>query len=367
LAASKEICIAILTDLGTDHRCFKLASSLKDMGYDPVIYCDLPRIPLGEAWNAFRVRPLTKTSHYHGFGKAFVPFLLGLVKPIWSSPGRTWLVLDCPPLLWVALLGRLRGKQVVYDSHEIFLETPLVLGRRSRRVFWRIWHDGGMALIRKMISVSPLCADYFRGRYPGKDIHLLPNAPMHTPAPTRPKPGMESGIVLIYQGGLRAASGLEETLRAMESRPRYRLEVFGFGPEEASLKKLARELGLDGRVAFHGTIPFGELRPHMEAAHIGLNLVQPICLNFALTLANKLFDYVHALTPVLLSDNPSHREFLARHPVGVAVDSFSPDAVRAGLEKIAADPEKYRAACAVAREEWTWNRFADGLGAFLES
>lgn len=366
MADSNEICIAILTDLGTDHRCFKLASSLKELGYDPVIYCDLPRNPLGDAWKAFRIRPLTKASHYHGFGKAFLPFLIGLTRPVWSSRGRTWLVLDCPPLFWVALIGRLRGKQVVYDSHEIFLETPLVMGRRSRRVFWRLWHDGGMALIHKMIAVSPLCADYFRSHYPGKRIFHLPNAPRPTPPPAGDKPDMRSGVSLVFQGGLRVATGLEETLIAMASLPRYRLEIFGFGPEEADLKEKAAAPGLEGRVRFHGAIPFEALRPHMEAAHIGLHLMQPICESFALTLANKLFDYVHALTPVLLSDNPAHREFLKRHPVGVAVDSFSPEAIRAGLETLAAGLEDYREACRQARDAWQWDRFAAGLQGFLE-
>lgn len=367
LAAPQEICIAILTDLGTDHRCFKTASSLKEMGYDPVIYCDLPRNPLGEAWKAFRIVPLTKASHYHGFGKAYMPFLLGLTKHVWSSSGRTWLVLDCPPLFWVALLGRLRGKQVIYDSHEIFLQTPMVMGRLSRRLFWRLWHDGGMALIHKVISVSPLCAEYFRKHYAGKSVYMLPNAPKLMPAPTLPKPAMENGIKLIFQGGLRMATGLEETMIAMASQPRFSLEIFGFGPEEAALKAKARELGLEGAIRFHGAIPFTELGPHMEAAHIGLHLMQPICDSFALTLANKLFDYVHALTPVLLSDNPAHREFLSRHPVGVTVDSFSPEAVRAGLERISADLESYRRACLRARAEWHWDAFSKGLQGFLET
>jgi glycosyltransferase involved in cell wall biosynthesis len=367
LAASKDICIAILTDLGTDHRCFKVVSSLKDLGYDPIIYCDRPRNPLSKDWEAFRVRPLTRTSHFNGFGKAFLPFLLGLTRPVWTSQAKTWMVLDCPPLFWVALLGRLSGKQVIYDSHEIFLKTPLVQGRLSRRLFWRFWHDGGMAMIGKMIAVSPLSVEYFREHYPGKKVHLLPNAPRPTPAPTSPKPGMEGGIALIFQGGLRVATGLEETMAAMALQPSYRLEIFGFGPEEADLKRKAETLRVDKRVRFHGAIPFSELRPHMEAAHIGLHLMQPICDSFALTLANKLFDYVHALTPVLLSDNPAHRDFLARYPVGVAVDSFSPEAIRKGLETLAADLEGYRAACAKAREEWQWDRFAGGLKDFLEA
>ncbi len=366
LAASKEIYIAILTDLATDHRCFKLACSLKEMGYEPVIYCDLPRHPLGNNWKAFRIHILTKASHYSGFTSAWLPFLFGLTKAIWTSKGQTWLVLDCPPLFWVALLGRLRGKQVIYDSHEIFLETPMVQGRLSRRLFWRIWHNGGMALIRKMIAVSPLSAEYFQQHYPGKKIYMLPNAPRLTERIQLGKPALEKSVVLVYQGGLRAACGLREILDALATHTQYRLEIYGFGPEEQPLKERAQYLGWGQRIRFHGTVPFSELKAPMEAAHIGLNLIQPTCLNFSLTLANKLFDYVHTLTPVLLSDNPAHREFLAEHPVGLAVDSFSPDAIRAGVEKIAADLERYREACAQAREEWHWDGFAKGLQYFLE-
>jgi glycosyltransferase involved in cell wall biosynthesis len=365
LAGPKQINLAILTDLGTDHRCFKVATALRSQGYDPVIYCDRPSTPPGKAWDGFRVESLTERSHFHGFARAFFPFLLRLAPKVLFAPGRTWLVLDCPPLFWVALLGRLRGRQVIYDSHEIFLETPLVLGRPSRRLFWRLWHDGGLALVSKMIAVSPLCADFFRARYRGQRIFLLPNAPLASPAPQGPKPSFDGGVRLIFQGGLRVATGLEETMLAVASDPRYTLDVYGSGPEAARLREAALPLGK--RACYHGSVPFQELRPLMEAAHIGINLMQPICKSFALTLANKLFDYVHALTPVLLSDNPAHRDFLKEHPVGVAVDSFSPEAVKAGLEKLLAGYEGYRGACLKAREEWNWDRFAKGLGAFVES
>lgn len=364
LAGQKEINLAILTDLGTDHRCFKLATALKSLGYHPVIWCDRPATPPGPAWAPFRIEVLTAASHYRGFLKAFVPFLLRLAPKVLTRPGRVWIALDCPPLFWVALLGRLRGKTVVYDSHEIFLETPLVRSRLSRRLFWRFWHDGGMALISRMIAVSPLCADFFRERYPGKRIFLLPNAPLASPPPAAPKPSLDGGARLIFQGGLRVATGLAETFRALRDRPDFRLDIYGSGPEEAALRREAEPLG--DRIRFHGVLPFSELRPRMEAAHIGLNLMQPVCESFSLTLANKLFDYVHALTPVLLSDNPAHRAFLAAHPVGVAVDSFSPESVLRGLDTLLAGLEGYRAACARAREEWSWDRFARGLGGFLE-
>ena len=364
---SNEICVAILTDLGTDHRCFKLVSSLKEMGYSPIIYCDKPRNALSPGWQNFKIVTLTKTSHYDGFGKAFLPFLLKLTKAVLTSKSRTWLVLDCPPLFWVAFLGKIRSLKIIYDSHEIFLETPLVKSRASRKLFWSFWHNAGMALIDKMIVVSPLCEQYFKELYPSKKIFLLPNAPPKKDFAVFSKPPPGKNTNLIFQGGLRVATGLEETMDALKSLPHFNLQIFGFGPEETSLKLRMQSLKLESQVTFHGAIPFNELVPHMELADIGIHLMQPICKSFALTLANKLFDYVHALTPVLLSDNPAHREFLLKHPVGIVVDSYSPEAIKNGLEKLKLNLEFHQQACLKAREEWHWNKFAQKLPAFLLS
>jgi len=93
--------------------------------------------------------------------------------------------------------------------------------------------------------------------------------------------------------------------------------------------------------------------------------MQPVCGSFALTWANKIFDYVHAGIPVLLSDNPAHRALLEEFPVGVAVDAFSPESVGRGLDLLMADYTRFAAACAPARLRWHWEEHARGLGAFL--
>lgn len=379
-AASKlarpQVLMAILTDLSVDHRCHKWARSLRDAGYEPVIVCDKPLHPLGAAWDGFDVRVITKESHQRRFFPVFFAYLWKLTAVLLRTEARVWVSLDAPPLFWLALWGRLRGRTVVYDSHELYLQTPLVLNRPSRRLFWTLWERGGFALIRKAVTVSPAIRDALGGSHPHVDFHLLPNMPIRPatfPEAHAPKPG--EPIRLVFQGGLRVATGLPELFAAMATFPALQsmtLDVYGGGPEESSLKTAAIAAGLLdqnegklGRVRFHGSVPFEEIPARMAEAHIGIHLMQPVCGSFALTWANKTFDYAQAGLPVLLSENPAHTTLLAEHRVGVAADSFSPESIARGLEQIVADHASFAAAARTAREQWHWQAFFGGLPRFL--
>jgi glycosyltransferase involved in cell wall biosynthesis len=371
-ADAPEVLLAILTDLSTDHRCFKLATTLKGLGYRPVIYCDRPLHPPGPAWEAFDVRVIARVSHMRRFLPAFLEFLIRLMPALWKTRAKLWISLDAPPLFWVALWGRLRGRTVVYDSHELFSETPMVRSRPTRRLFWSAWERGGFALIRRAMTISPAVLDRLRARHPSVRFHLLPNMPIRSPRPVtlaeKPMFPQEGGapVRLVYQGGLRAAAGLLELLEALRTRPRFTLEVYGGGPEEAALRATASAPELEGRVRFHGSVPFEALEDKMREAHLGLNLVQPVCESFALTWANKIFDYTHALCPVLLSDNPAHHLLLEEFQVGVIVDAFSPEAVGEGLDRLAANHAFHVEECRRAREAWHWDAYARDLPEFFE-
>jgi glycosyltransferase involved in cell wall biosynthesis len=363
LSSTPEILFAILTDLGTDHRCFKLAKSLRNLGYKPVIYCDKPVHSLGPAWDGFEVRVLTSESHQRSFFPVFLSFLLRLMPVLWRSPAKIWISLDAPPLFWLAFWGKLRGRTVIYDSHELFLETPLVLNRPSRRIFWRLWENGGFALIRKCITVSPAIVNRLKERHPTVDFHLQPNMPFAVPELVAERMPPTNEARLIFQGGLRTATGLPELFVAMQSETRFCLDVYGAGLEEMNLRMKAGELR--ERVVFHGAVPFEKLPGLIAQAHVGIHLMQPVCDSFALTWANKIFDYVHALCPVLLSDNLAHRELLKEFRVGVVVDSYSPQDIARGLEELVSDYEHFVSVCRKAREHWHWEAYANRLGGFL--
>jgi len=224
-----------------------------------VIYCDAPRQALGKAWDGFDVRVLTRRSHLEAFFPVFLQFLLRLTPILWRTRARVWMSLDGPPLLWLALWGRLRGREVVYDSHELLLETPLVQGRPSRRLLWTCWENGGFALIRKVVTVSPAILDKLKERHPRVAFYLLPNMPFLGPAPVERKLPSADRVDLVFQGGLRVATGLPELFAAMKIRPRFRLDVYGSGPEEERLRASARAEGVEERVDFRGSVPFEQL------------------------------------------------------------------------------------------------------------
>lgn len=364
--ARPEVLIAILTDLSTDHRCWKWAQSLRAAGHRPVIYCDRPPHPLGEAWTGFDVRVITRASHLHRFFPVFFVFLLRLLPILLRTKAETWIAMDAPPFFWLALWGRLRGRRVIYDSHELFLETPMVRARRTRRAFWRLWENGGFALIRRGVTVSPTILKRLRSLHPRVRFRLLPNMPSGEPGEIIPAP--EDGpIRLVYQGGLRKASGLPELIAALASRPGIELDVYGGGGEEGNLREATRVSGISDRVRFHGVVPFDKLPGLMAGMHAGIHLVQPTCESFALTWSNKIFDYARAGLPVLLSDNPAHRLLLEEFRVGVAADAFSPDAVGAALDRLLADRETFVEACRAARARWRWETFFPGALELLEA
>lgn len=363
-----DILLAVLTDLSADHRAYKWARFLLDQGYRPCMLCDAPRQPLGKAWEGIPIRFLTRKNHMDGFLRAYVPFLLRLTLLLLRTRAKVWVSLDAPPLLALSALAKLRGATAVYDSHELFLKTPLVQGRATRRWFWTFWHDVGIRWLGAIISVSP---GYLRALQAGRPRHrtfLLPNMPRRSGAEPgfedKPSPVGETAS-LIFQGGLRIATGLHETFWAMAAMPGLRLDILGRGSEEAALRASAQKAGVENRVRFLGQVPFDAVAEKVAAAHIALNLMQPVNESFAQTWANKAFDAIHALTPVLLADTPGNRLLLEKFRVGEIVDGFSPAAIAAGLRKLLRDWEAYREQCLLAREVWHWDAYAAGLPAFL--
>jgi glycosyltransferase involved in cell wall biosynthesis len=366
--------MAILTDLSVDHRCHKWARSLRDAGYNPVILCDQPLHPLGAAWEGFDVRIITRESHQRRFFPVFAAYLWNLTRTLLTTKAQVWISLDAPPLFWLALVGKLRGRTVVYDSHELYLQTPLVLNRLSRRIFWTLWERCGFALIRRAVTVSPAILDRLHAAHAHVRFHLLPNMPIRPPVfpeAAALEPGQP--VRLVFQGGLRVATGLPELFAALATRSSLHnatLDIYGGGPEEASLRAAAQAAGLmqphpTPRVRFHGSIPFEEIPAKMAEAHIGIHLMQPVCGSFALTWANKTFDYAQAGLPVLLSENPAHHALLAEHPVGEVADSYSPEDIGDALDRLVAQHATFAAAARVARERWHWDTYFRGLPRFL--
>lgn len=87
-------------------------------------------------------------------------------------------------------------------------------------------------------------------------------------------------------------------------------------------------------------------------AHVGVAITEAICLNFELSVSNKLFEYAAAGLPVIMSDIPEHRYLNEKYGFGIVIPDNTPEEFAKAVIKLYADEEFYRA-CAEGSQRLT--------------
>ena len=76
-------------------------------------------------------------------------------------------------------------------------------------------------------------------------------------------------------------------------------------------------------------------------------------LNYRYALPNKLFDYIHAEIPVVVSNLPEMKKIVAQYSVGKILEERSSEKLASLLLSI--DKPKYTNVLKKAKEELNWN------------
>ena len=131
-------------------------------------------------------------------------------------------------------------------------------GLRTR--FLRATHTAALRHARHVFCPSAYLRDVaLRWGIDPERLSVLPNpAPEIPPMPAREELRAElglSGDALVFAGRLGPQKALGVALQALVDVPATTLTVAGDGPERPTLEARARELRLDGRVSFLGSVP----------------------------------------------------------------------------------------------------------------
>ncbi|MFZ4810211.1 MAG: glycosyltransferase [Ilumatobacteraceae bacterium] len=215
------------------------------------------------------------------FGRRFayqVGFLRGLL------PSRVW-VLELNPRIintWLALAAaRILRRRVLVWGH--------FRGRSLGDVGPKLGRSLQVRMANGVIAYTEEEALHFRERFPGKAVKVAPNS-------TDREEGIpdvrldSSRSSFLYVGRLTGSKGVDLTLRAFaqvvseEHRADRRLVIVGTGPEAASLRQLAVELGVEDRVDFLGESFDGEMLNELYqgaiaavcGGYVGLNITQSL-------------------------------------------------------------------------------------------
>jgi glycosyltransferase involved in cell wall biosynthesis len=169
--------------------------------------------------------------------------------------------------------------------------------------------------------------------------------------------------VLLYEGYVHESRGLSVAVRAMplllKEDPHLVLAVIGDGDDVARLRGLCRELGVERQVEFFGWLPFREIPPLIAASDV--------CLipNYATehkntTIPNKLFDYMMAGKPVVVSNARPLKRIVEEEQCGWVFESGNPESLAGAVRKVLRDPAAAKEAgengIRAVRREYHWGR-----------
>jgi len=151
------------------------------------------------------------------------------------------------------------------------------------------------------------------------------------------------GLTVLAVGTLRGCKGFDTLLRAAarvrtQGTP-VRLIIVGDGEERPRLERLARRLGIAGRVAFTGYVPHEELARFYAVATL---LVHPARRADHFGIPNVILEAAAARLPVVCSPLPALGEVLEDGKNGVYVPEGDVDGLAAALTALAADPARRR-------------------------
>jgi len=285
---------------------------------------------------------------------------------------------DLPALLPGHRVRAACGGTLVYDAHEIFLETlnqcvPLDAGGIRGAIFnllYRIMRVAGRRAERRLareadrfVTVSRSLAEHFAAEYGIAEPAVMMNCPEATNAPPaaavdlRDEYGWDpDDRVFLYQGIQNLGRGLKTLIEAMgKTDPSRKLVLLGDGPLHDELRAQVGKHNLGERIRFRDKVPYDDLLGITASADFGVTLLEDLNLSTRLGAPNKLFEYLHAGLPVLVSDRAEARRVLDRFDVGIAVGPTAGE-IAAGIT-ILIDSDRvelWRANTHDAAREYSW-------------
>jgi glycosyltransferase involved in cell wall biosynthesis len=273
-------------------------------------------------------------SYLAEYGRFFATAALHVTREHLRRPFQAVQVHNMPDfLVFTALVPKLLGARVVLDVHDLvpeFYALRFGLPLNHRLVKVTRWVQRLSAGFADHVLTA---GEPFRRELGASGVSLdKVTSIMNSPDPGLFSPNGEraahSGerMVLSYHGTLTESNDLTVVLRAMallrDELLGLEFNVYGRGRAVPGLQALARELGLEKRVHFHGYKPLDEIPALIAKADLGL-VPQRRSDFTSLNYPTKAFEYIALGVPVLMTWTPALQEMFG-HLEGVFFDCEQP-------------------------------------------
>ena len=273
-----------------------------------------------------------------------------------------------PELMPVGVLLKAYGKRVIYDVHEeygldmLYKQWIPTLLRPAVAFAIRTCEVASSAVFDGVVAASPTIAR----KFPPRKTRLVRNFPWINDFGSPGNSTYEHREhIAVYVGGLSDERGMREMRRAVELAAKeipIKLVVAGKVNPGADAEFLGdRESEL---VEYVGQLTRSQVGELLSRARVGLFLLHPLPSKVN-ALPIKLFEYMLAGLPVVVSDFPDWRQVIDSVRCGLLVDPLKPESAAEALVWLFHHPGEAAAMGQNGQravvQEYNWERESENL------
>jgi glycosyltransferase involved in cell wall biosynthesis len=367
--AAKKITVSVISDLTTDQRVIRISSTLQQMGFDVTVIARAfnNSLPLDSyPFKATRIRCWFRKGflQYAEFNfKLF--FRLLLIKTDYL------LANDLDVLLPNYLVKKWRNKKIFYDTHEYFTGVPELKNAPAKRKIWKGLEDWIFPQLPVVYTVNDSVKTTYEQEY-GNTLSVIRNVPITTQQQTKAlPPGWQGKKILLMQGaGINVGRGGLELLEAMRLlNDEYLLVYIGSGTQWDTIAQKRIEWKLQDKTEMIGKLPPALLKQYTGLAHIGFSLDSFDDINYLYNLPNKIFDYIHAGVPMIVTAIPEVKKVVEKYHCGTCINDLEAATIANAITAMIQDSttyQQYKINCSLAAKELCWENESEKLKAIYQ-
>jgi glycosyltransferase involved in cell wall biosynthesis len=335
--AKSKIIVSVTSDLVSDNRVHKYCTTLHNMGFEVLLIGRKFKNSLPVQNRSYQTKRFSLVFNkgplfYAEFNYRLYLFLL-------LSKADVLLANDLDTLTANFLASKVKKIPLVYDSHEYFTEVPELVHRPKVKQIWEWLEQKMLPQIRYATTVCQSIADIYNQKY-GTQFKVVRNLPVTAEIPAKTENEINTERMVLYQGALNIGRGLEQAILSMKFVKNARLVLAGDGDIRKQLEALIQTENLQNKVTFTGRLSIEELKALTPTADLGLSIEEDLGLNYRFTLPNKLFDYIQAQVPVLVTNLPEMAAIVQQYKVGEITDSLEPETLAGKISDCLENEEK---------------------------
>ena len=367
MSSKKKVLITFLGNINYDTRCKNLYHTLTANNYDvEFIGFDWMTQGFVETHGNISIHKLKKGFLSLSF---YLKFIWHIKVKLITTKASIIFAEDIYTLPFAVIFGKLKRAKIYYDSRELFGYLAGLKDKKLKQLFWK-WTE--KFFIRKadyVIVTGPMDADFLKKDYGLKNIILLRNLPRYY------KPELKLDLhshlrinksqkIILYQGVLLKGRGIEKVFSVLNELTDHIFLIIGGGEYEEYYRKLANEMNLINRVIFLGKLTQEELPKINASADVGVSLIENLSISYYHALPNKLFEYIMADIPVIVSNLPQMKEIVEKYDVGYVVEFDNKDELLLAIKKLSDDPDLHESKkqnCYIASQELNWEKEVTSL------